>query len=624
MGSRTELLIYILDKINLSGMQKVTKALKEIQDGSGKLKAVFKADFEASKKAVEIFLAPLKAAAVPAIAAVTTAFGLAVKAVREFAGQELGEQDVISALMAMGQYTDQYKERIVQLADTYQTTTGIADDMWLKAMGQLTRFGMNAANVDKVSTALKNLTGLMDGNIDGATLALSKALQGEFDAFSRFGIIVKNSGDDVKDLDTLISQINTKGQGLLEGRADTLVGKWTSLKNQVNEVFEAVGKRLNEGLNIGAAVESAKGMLATLTSAVQSGGLGDLIAEGGKKLREHIEKAVEWAQKIATAIKDSGKPVEQVFSDALRAAATVFLDAIVAGLQASLEIWKLIGKTIASTFKEDLLKINFPGLGGFGGSNRNAWASYNAKSLPDDKAAQIMVDNGLVTKDEATNPVFKGMWSQNLSTAASEGLLPSGSAAKLGASLSSAEVTDAFTKFKTAVTDIATNLGKEVKTAVETAAGMKDGKSAAPEKSTITIQGSDGKEVTIALDEYIKQYQDIEKKMVEAAEAGTKAADGVSKSGDDIKKSTDAAIKAALESATSAEKSSDAAVEAHEKVTSALDRATTAADTAAQAAVTAQSTLDRALVIMVKLAQMQSNNSFRIGEVEGQIRNMRA
>jgi len=605
--SKLELILNFL--LTGDGLKKAGDGLKEIHSKLSALKAAAKETWEIFKDVASVYFAPLKTVAVPAIAAVTTAFGLAIKAVREFAGQELGEADVKSALIAMGQYTDQYRDRLIQLSDTYQTTTGLADDMWLKSLAQLTRFGMNASNVDKVAEALKNLTGLMDGNLDGATDMLAKAMQGEFGMFSRYGIIIKQTGDQIKDLDAAITAINSKGVGLLEARADTLSGKWTGMKNQANEVFEAIGKKLSSSLDIGDAITTAKGWLATLTSAVQSGGLGDLISKGGKELRDHIEAAVKWAEKIAKAIEDSGKPVEQVFSDALKAAAKVLLDAIAAGLKASLEIWKLVGQTIFSTFKEEMLKIDLPGFGGIGGSNRKEEAAANASNLSDSEASGVLVKSRVISPELAKNPDYAGAWPGRLSVAASSGELSKNTEASLASMTSPAEITAAFDAFKTAITTIATNLGTEVKTAVETAAGIgPDSADKAPGKSTITIQGSDGEEITKTLEEYIKELGVQNDKLAEAAQAGTDSATEQEETSTKLLES----VKTTSESAT---KASDAAVEAHGKVTTALDLSKDASLSAAQAA-------DRNIQITEQVVALTATFPGRFSALENKVNNM--
>jgi len=603
-----KLIIWIKDNVNLSGMQTLKKNLSEIHSKLSALKAAAKETWEVFKGAASLYFAPLKAVAVPALAAVTTAFGLAIKAVREFAGQELGERDVTSALIAMGQYTDQYRDQLIKLSDTYQTTTGIADDMWLKSLAQLTRFGMNASNVDRVSEALKNLTGLMDGNLDGATDMLAKAMQGEFGMFSRYGIIIKQTGDQVKDLDAAITAINAKGVGLLEARSDTLSGKWTGMKNQANEVFEAIGKKLSSSLDIGDAITTAKGWLATLTSAVQSGGLGELISKGGKELKEHIEGAVKWAEKIADAIKASGKPVEQVFSDALKAAAKVLLDAIAAGLQASLEIWKVIGKTIAATFKEEILQL--PGFG----SMRKAGASSAAASMSPEDAGAYYVATGKSSASHIEQALAEGVpLNRSLSRDFADGGFNKQQEASMAATTSASEITAAFSAFKTAVSGIATTLGAEVKTAVETAAGVSPDGTKSAGKSIVTTTDANGNEVTMALEEYIAQLSAQNDKVAEAVNAGT-----------DQAATTTETIEGATKAVEESTKTLEAVKTSHTSIETTMRSAAAAATATSQVGVQTVQVTQQVIATQALQAGILSSLQGDIARINAQLRSMRA
>lgn len=613
--SKLELALkFLTDK---SGISQARAEIGFLIDRIKGLKDAAQSTFTFIKGAVSAAFLPLKAVAVPALGAVTAGFGLAIKAIKEFAGQELGETDVKSALVAMGQYTDRYRDKLLKLSDTYQSTTGIADDMWLKSFGQLTRFGMTAANVDKVSTALKNLTGLMDGNLDGATDMLAKAMQGEFSMFSRYGIIIKKTGDDVKDLDAAIAAINAKGVGLLEARAATLSGKWEVLKNQANEVFEAIGIKLAGSLEIGDAVDLAKKKLQQLTTAISDGNLGTIITAAGESFRKKMEDAFKWAEQIATAIKDSGKPVEVVFSDALRAAAEVFVNSLGSLLMASLAIWKLIGKTIAATFKEELLQIEVPGLGGLGGKNRKGWAEYNAKEMTDEDAAAVLVKNGIISAEMAKNPDFTGSWSGRLESAVSGGELSRSAEAELGAQTSSAEITAALNDFTMELKLIGASLKADAAAAVNSAVGIKPpGESLmkaqmdpAPEKVEEKLRV----EVGGAL--FIGDQKGLEEFINKLRESDAALADMVKQAAE-----SQAQLKEAAKTATdqvSATTAAGAAIQA------ALAASVVASQSTASAATRTQEQLVSTIGIVGALVSSISSTASRLTSLESTVRSMK-
>jgi hypothetical protein len=498
------------------------------------LKEVGSAVFSELRRGASTFFLPLKAFAVPAIGAVTAALGLAGKALKEFAGQELGEQDVVSALKAMGQYSDQYTQKLIDLASTLQTTTGISDDLWLKSISHLTRFGMNVGNVDKVSEALKNLTGLMDGNIDVATDALSKALQGEFSMFSRFGIVVEQSGDKIQDLDKLISQINTKGADLLEARANTLSGKWTALKNEANEVFEAIGKKLADSLEIGDAITTAQGWLATLTSSVQNGGLGELISKGGKELREHIEGAVKWAEQIATAIKESGKPLDVVFADALRAAAKIFVETLNALVTASMGIWKAIGITIFAAIKDQLLQQDWPKWTGMSNIAGTLAKSTAQRMTPDQAAAYAAKNNIDLAYDDPLNQFAPA----NTRLAKQMSLQPKTAQAALVSSGSSDQIASSINGALTAMKTAFDGLIAKSTEVINTAAGVEGNEL---ESNYIRVKIPDGEFIGNAekVQEFIDEIRETDAALADMVQQAVDTQTGANKVQEETKKSLD-------------------------------------------------------------------------------------
>lgn len=597
--SKLELMLrFLLDK---SGVSQAKAEIDFLKDKITSIKDAVQTGFGSVKKGVEVFFAPLKAVAVPAIGAVTAALGLAGKALKEFAGQQLGEADVISALKAMGQYTEQYKDKIIDLASAYQNSTGIADDFWLSAFGQLSRFGMNAGNVDQVAEALKNLTGLMGGNIDTATDALSKALQGQFDTFSRFGIVVKQSGDKLKDFDNLVKELNSKGAGLLEARAQTLSGKWQALKNQANEVFEAIGTKLASSLNVGGAVDTIKSKLATVTTSVQNGGLGALLEKAGESLRQKIEDGYHWAENIAKAIQESGKPLDQVFADAMTGAASAFMTTLKALLEASMAIWKAAGIAIFSAFKEEFLKL--PGMGPI----RDVAASRAYDQMSPAERAAFASENGLLVEGpdgRGNNLVSYGAVSNERRAEIGAKLASSGSEAAIAAALK-----EGFTKLQ----EVGAQLKTDLKTVVEDAAGIKkpeNGKNGSA--STITIYGSDGQEITMALDEYIQQLKTQNDKQAEAANAGTEALRAAEK--------TTEAIKATVDSIKT---TTDTNANSHQQIKAALDASTSVARQTVAFANQTQQQLGFLVGVVAQNTAAQAQLQREISRIDAVVRSMK-
>jgi len=236
-----------------------------------------------------------KGALVAGIGAVTAGIWQLTSALKAFARQELSEFDMESALKQMGQYTDQYRDKLIRLSQQYQQSTNIGDEMWLKTFAQLTRFGMHAGNVDKVAEATKNLAALMDGNLQGAMLAMQRALEGEFSMFSRYGIKLDLTGDKVKDLDNLMVMLAQKGGGLLEARAETLSGKLSGLRNAISDFREEVGRTITESTGLKDGLDFLRGKFNELEESAKSGTLHEILKQAGAAVRN-------WAKQIADVV----------------------------------------------------------------------------------------------------------------------------------------------------------------------------------------------------------------------------------------------------------------------------------------------------------------------------------
>ncbi|QBG47811.1 hypothetical protein EGM51_10565 [Verrucomicrobia bacterium S94] len=277
MAKASEVLIYIKDKLSISGLKSLPDVVNSVTQ---RIKGAF------------------NALALGAVAGLTAAFWQLTKSVKDFAAQELGETDLSSALKQMGQDTDGYRQKLVELANQYQTLTNIGDEVWLKTFAQLTRFGATSDNIDQVAEATKNLAALMDGNLQGAALAMQRALEGEFSMFSRYGITLDLTGDKVKDLDSLMTALSEKGGGLLEARAQTLSGRFAALKNAVGDFREEVGRTLAESLGLKDGLDAVIAKFGEWQESAKTGKIHEIIKAAAERVREFAELIAGIVQEI--------------------------------------------------------------------------------------------------------------------------------------------------------------------------------------------------------------------------------------------------------------------------------------------------------------------------------------
>lgn len=220
-----------------------------------------KAEGGAAAKSIDAFVGIIKGpfAAIAAVAgSVAAAFSWVSKAISEFADAEQKVAKLDAALAQNGLLADDVRERYQELASELQKTTAIADDEWLAVLTKLTQFGSKPETIGLDVDAVKNLAGVV-GDLQTAATMYSKALQGSFSSFARYGIIVSENANQTEKLRDLQEQLARRGGGQLEASANSLNGKFANLKNQMSDVSEAVGGGLASFLGLGKAIDFLAG-----------------------------------------------------------------------------------------------------------------------------------------------------------------------------------------------------------------------------------------------------------------------------------------------------------------------------------------------------------------------------
>lgn len=205
-----------------------------------------KAEGGAAAKSIDAFVGIIRGpfAAIAAVASsVAAAFSGVSKAIAEFADAEQKVAKLDAALAQNGLLADDVREQYQELATELQKTTAIADDEWLAVLTKLTQFGSKPETIGMDVEAVKNLAGVV-GDLQTAATMYSKALQGSFSAFSRYGIIITENATATEKLRDLQEQLARIGGGQLDASATTLNGQWAKLKNATADLSEAIGGQI--------------------------------------------------------------------------------------------------------------------------------------------------------------------------------------------------------------------------------------------------------------------------------------------------------------------------------------------------------------------------------------------
>lgn len=180
------------------------------------------------------------------LGALAGGFVLAKKSLDEFAQGEVRLNKLAQALAQTGQFSQGYVDRLREMAQELQSATGIANQEWIGVLTRLSQFGADENNIGMNVEAVKNLAGILGGDLQQAAMMVARAMQGNFDMFSRYGIVLDDNASQTEKLNQLYMELAKRGGGQLEAAANTLSGKYRELKNNTTDLLEAIGSQITQ------------------------------------------------------------------------------------------------------------------------------------------------------------------------------------------------------------------------------------------------------------------------------------------------------------------------------------------------------------------------------------------
>jgi hypothetical protein len=175
---------------------------------------------------------------------------LAVKSLEEFAHAEERVASMNAALAQRDQLNNKYSASLQRLAAAQQELTGVSKSDWIEAITTLTQAGAKPENIEKLVEATKNLAGVTGGDLRESAFALGKALNGNFEQFSRLGIVFDDHSTKAQKLSKLYEELAARGGGQLEARNETLAGSFKTLSNSVFDVMGGMGDLADKILHV--------------------------------------------------------------------------------------------------------------------------------------------------------------------------------------------------------------------------------------------------------------------------------------------------------------------------------------------------------------------------------------
>jgi hypothetical protein len=247
------------------------------------------------------------------------AIDLAKEGLVEYAKAEEGVAKMDAALAQRGLLSEESRESLHELAKEMQRLTTIADDEWYPVLARLIQFGADTSNINKYADAVKNLAGILGGDIQTSANLVSRAMQGHFEMFSRYGYVVKDAGTQTEKLETLFRQLSERGGGQLEAMGKSLNGQWRDVKNTFHDFTEAIGRGIaSTGILqsiMGGVGNFFKGWAELLGGVVpQVDGLENAVKSTTQTIEENAEKSKQKLKAVGDAIsaafQEASKEIE--------------------------------------------------------------------------------------------------------------------------------------------------------------------------------------------------------------------------------------------------------------------------------------------------------------------------
>lgn len=238
-------------------------------------------------------------------AAAAALMAVVKKSVGEYADAEEAVTSLDAALAAHGNLVEGTRQKYQKLASGLEEVTAIADDEWIRALATLTKFGAMPEEIEPAAEAVKNLAGLLGGDLQSAAFAVGKAMQGQFAALSRLGIQVDDTKSHSEKLASVFEQLAQRGGGQLEARAATLRGQLDGVKIAAGNVLEGFGNLVSKTGVLEFAMEHLRGGFEGLALLLPG------VIEQNAKLKNKTEELAQSMIKQAEAERELKEAIEE-------------------------------------------------------------------------------------------------------------------------------------------------------------------------------------------------------------------------------------------------------------------------------------------------------------------------
>lgn len=255
----------------------------------------------------------VRASTAAAFGAVAGMAAAAAKAVREYTKAQEASAAVDASLAQRGQLLETVRQKVHGIAQAMSDRTALPKDHWLNALLPLIQNGADISNLDQIAKVVENIAGLMGGNVQRASLAVSKALVNNTENLKELGFQFSTNATQAEKWAEVVRQ-SERGAGVLAVRSQTLAGQFDQLKNAGSGLAVVIGKGIAHFSGLSQWMNVAARGAASLTRA-----LGGTVPPA-VLMNNHLQQSTQRLQEAQNAARQAVQQFNSIPAASQRAA----------------------------------------------------------------------------------------------------------------------------------------------------------------------------------------------------------------------------------------------------------------------------------------------------------------
>lgn len=176
-----------------------------------------------------------------------------------------------ASLISSGRYTETSTDSFEKFANSLQKTTRFTDDAVISTAALISSYSsLTEDGLKKATQAALDFSTRFRVDVDTAARLVGKAAEGNIEAFKKYGISIKDTGDKAKNFSLILDEVARKSGNAAVAAGSTFAGGLDKLKNNFDDATKSFGKLIinNEGVIKG--IATANEVVSKLAVIVQN------------------------------------------------------------------------------------------------------------------------------------------------------------------------------------------------------------------------------------------------------------------------------------------------------------------------------------------------------------------